>query len=145
MQPLSLLQAGWHKYNFTGNAHLCTTSPSSCCGQLMENIRCCLHSAIADRSFLPSKADLSWKIQFFCSFALKDFVPFFLSNITSLRMCVYVKRDGNMKATVPSHPPVLSKAVRSSKHSPSKIVNEILAQKDKLCRNLLPRSLQESF
>lgn len=58
---------------------------------------------------------------------------------------MYVKRDGNMRATVSSHPPVLSKAARSSKRSPSKIVDEILAQKDKLYRNLLPRSLQESF
>lgn len=79
------------KCNFAGNTHSCTICPSSRCGQLKENIRCCLHSAIVGWSFLASKADLNCKIKFFCSFAFKDFIPFFLSNTSPLRICVYVK------------------------------------------------------
>lgn len=79
------------KCNFAGNAHLGTICPFSHCDQLKNNSRCCLHSAIAGQSFLASKADLNCKIKFFCSFAFKDFVPFFLSNTTPLRIHVYVK------------------------------------------------------
>lgn len=59
-------------------------SPSSHCGPLKENIRCCVHSAIEDWNFLSPKADLSRKISFSRSFAFKTLYHF------SFQMCVHM-------------------------------------------------------
>lgn len=110
---------------------------SSRCGGLKENIRSCLYYALVDWRFLASQAYLSCKTQSFCSFTFENFVLFILSSITSLKIRVYVKWDGSMRATASSLPLVFSKAVRSSKGSPSRMFLSLLPSPNGLGPNMI--------